>query len=97
MWAIGKFAEYSYTLIVKRTVLILLFAAVMAGGVSVVSIGMQTILPITTQLRAFPSLFVGIAVGAVIYLYLGYRSNLAGMVLGARFKFLNKKKQRQEG
>ncbi|WP_066158968.1 putative polysaccharide biosynthesis protein [Halalkalibacter krulwichiae] len=97
VWAIGKFAEYSYTLIVKRTVLILLFAAVMAGGVSVVSIGMQTILPITTQLRAFPSLFVGIAVGAVIYLYLGYRSNLAGMVLGARFKFLNKKKQRQEG
>ncbi len=96
VWAIGKFAEFNYTLIAKRALLISIFAAIMAVGVSVVNAGMQTFLPITSQLRAFPNLFLGIAVGAVIYLYLGYRSNLAGQVLGARFRFLNKKKHRQK-
>ncbi len=98
VWAIGKFAEFNYVLIAKRALLILIFAAFMALGVSIVNTGMQTIFPITTQLQAFPSLFLGITVGAVIYLYLGYRSNLAGQVLGARFRFLKKKKkQQQEG
>ncbi|MFC0562038.1 putative polysaccharide biosynthesis protein [Halalkalibacter alkalisediminis] len=97
VWAIGKFAEFNYTLIAKRAFLILIFAGVMAVGVSIVNMGMQMLVPITTQIRAFPSLFLGVVVGAVIYLYLGYRSNLAGQVLGARFSFLNKKKQRQEG
>jgi O-antigen/teichoic acid export membrane protein len=95
--AIGKWAEFNYTLIAKRAILIIIFAAVMAAGVSVVNLGMQSILPITSQLRAFPSLLLGVLIGAVIYLYLGYRSNLAGQVIGARFRFLNRKKKRQVG
>jgi O-antigen/teichoic acid export membrane protein len=97
VWAIGKFAEFHYRLIAKRALLIGLFTLVMAVGVMIVNAGMQNLLPITSQLRAFPALFVGVIVGAVIYLYLGYRSNLAGHVLGNRFRFLNKKKQRQQG
>ncbi|WP_332697530.1 putative polysaccharide biosynthesis protein [Halalkalibacter lacteus] len=96
VWAIGKFAEFHYRLIAKRTLLISIFTIVMASGVMIVNTGMQNLLPITSQLRAFPSLFVGVIVGAVIYLYLGYRSNLAGHVLGNRFLFLQKKKQRQQ-
>ncbi|GAE27521.1 membrane protein [Halalkalibacter wakoensis JCM 9140] len=99
VWAIGKYAQFNYKLIAKRTLLILVFAGVMALGVIATNVGMQHVIPITNQLRAFPTLFVGIIVGIVIYLYLGYRSNLAGQVLGARFSFLNRKKQKvkQEG
>ncbi|KHF39690.1 putative polysaccharide biosynthesis protein [Halalkalibacter okhensis] len=97
VWAIGKHADFSYKLIAKRAILIMVFTAVMAVGVMIANVGMQHLLPITTQIRAFPSLVVGVIVGAAIYLYLSYRSNLAGQVLGARFKFLNKKKQQQRG
>ncbi|WP_332633809.1 putative polysaccharide biosynthesis protein [Halalkalibacter flavus] len=99
VWAIGKYAEFSYKLIAKRAILIIVFTVVMAVGVMVVNVGMQQLLPVTSQLRAFPSLIVGVLVGSAIYLFLSYRSNLAGQVLGARFRFLNRKKQkeRQEG
>ncbi len=96
VWAIGKYAEFSYHLIVKRTLLILLFAFVMAIGVIIINIGMQNLLPLTSRLHAFPVLLVSVGAGAVIYLYLGYRSNLAGQVLGNRFSFL-KKQNKQQG
>lgn len=90
VWAIGKYAQFHYGLIVKRTLLILLFAVAMAAGVIVINIGMQTLLPLTSWLNAFPVLLIGIGTGAVIYLYLGYRSNLAGQVLGSRFSFFKR-------
>ncbi|MDT8859330.1 polysaccharide biosynthesis protein [Alkalihalobacillus sp. MEB130] len=95
VWAIGKYANFSYKLIVKRALLIVVFTAAMAVAVIFVNMGIQTIIPITSQLRAFPSLFGGILVGAGIYLYLSYRSHLAGQVLGARFNVLNRRKQRE--
>ncbi|TWI56904.1 putative polysaccharide biosynthesis protein [Halalkalibacter nanhaiisediminis] len=95
VWAIGKYAEFRYDLIIKRGLLILLFAFIMAIGTIVINLGMQTLLPLTSWLHALLVLLISICVGAVIYLYLGYRSNLAGQILGNRFKFLNKQNKHQ--
>ncbi|NEU30002.1 polysaccharide biosynthesis protein [bacterium LRH843] len=95
VWAIGKFANFRYHLVVKRMMLILLFSIIMAVGVSIINVGMQLFLPLTSWVHAFLVLVVSIGAGAVIYMYLAYRSHLAGKVLGNRFSFLNKRKQRQ--
>lgn len=88
VWAIGKFAHFRYTLILKRAILIFLFAAVMAIGIIIINVGMQSWFPLTTRGNALAIVLVTVSSGAVIYLYISYRSHLAGKILGDRFRFL---------
>ncbi len=93
VWAIGKFAKFRYEFIAKRALLISIFAVIMACGVAIINAGMQQFLPLTSWLHAVSVLIVSIGAGVVIYMYLSYRSNLAGQVLGNRFAILNKTKK----
>ena len=91
VWAIGKFANYNYFFIAKRFLLIVIFTMLM----SIVVIGVKElsllVLPLENRLSALVVLMVSVVLGGMFYLYLGFRTGLAGQILGTRFKFLNKK------
>ncbi|RXI98646.1 polysaccharide biosynthesis protein [Anaerobacillus alkaliphilus] len=96
IWAIGKYGNYNYTFVLKRFLLISIFSLIMAVIVVVTKEAVSIVLPLENRLNAFIVLLVSVAVGGLVYLYLGIRSNLAGQILGSRFKFLNKKQRSQE-
>lgn len=91
--AIGKHANYDYTFIAKRTLLIGIFVTVMGFLVYIVKRILMLWLPLETWGAHAIVLFVCAGVGALFYLYVSVRSNLAGQVLGQRFSFLQKKKK----
>lgn len=98
IWAIGKFAPYKYNFLVKRLLLIGMFAAVMGAVVYGVRTGAEQFLTLDSRLNAGVILGASVLAGAAVYLFLGLRSGLAGQILGHRFRFLEKKKRaREEG
>ncbi|WP_017726510.1 putative polysaccharide biosynthesis protein [Halalkalibacterium ligniniphilum] len=90
VWAIGKFANFDYRFIVKRGLLIFIFTVVMAIGVIAAYQVLYLLFPLDTRLNSFILTIVGVGVGGLVYLYLTYRSHLAGQVLGTRFSFLKR-------
>ncbi|MCD8502580.1 MAG: polysaccharide biosynthesis protein [Bacillaceae bacterium] len=95
-WAIGKYAQYNYQYILKRFLLIAIFTSVMGIVVLLLQQVLTVLLPIDqNRVNAFIVLILTVTVGGITYFYLGIRSNLAGQILGQRFKFLKRKvKQR---
>ncbi|WP_280769987.1 putative polysaccharide biosynthesis protein [Salipaludibacillus daqingensis] len=90
IWAIGKYAEYNYSFMIKRFLLISLFAAIMGAVVAFLNYGFQQMIPINSRLDAILILAVTILSGAVVYMNISIRSGLAGQILGHRFDFLKK-------
>lgn len=93
VWAIGKFAEYNYSFIMKRFFLICLFSVVMAAVVAFLNYGFQQLIPMDSRGDAMVILIISILSGAVVYMNISIRSGLAGQILGHRFDFLNKKSE----
>ncbi len=85
IWAIGHFANFSYRAIVKRGILITIFSSIMAIAVSIANTGMQLYYPMVTRTNSFLVMGVSIAVGAVVFIYLSYRSHLTELIFGPRF------------
>ncbi|WP_100405164.1 putative polysaccharide biosynthesis protein [Bacillus solitudinis] len=96
VWAIGKFAEFHYIYLLKRTLLILIFSGIMAIAVVIVNQVLQLVITQDSILNSFILLILGVSVGGAVYSYLVYRSRLAEKVLGHRFQFLKKRKLKQE-
>jgi O-antigen/teichoic acid export membrane protein len=96
---IQKHAKYNYSEFVKRSVLILIFVAIMGISVKIVAavIGLFTT---TGRFSATVITIVGAAVGGLIYFIITYRSSLLEKVMGARVtgaierKILRRNKQR---
>ncbi|MDQ0208184.1 putative polysaccharide biosynthesis protein [Alkalicoccobacillus murimartini] len=86
IWGIGKHTSFSYQLIIKRAGLMLLFALIMATSVWIIDTGLRITLPLDNRLNSFILSGIGAGSGAVVYAYLAYRSRMAEVVLGARFK-----------
>lgn len=96
IWAIGKFANYNYRFITKRLLLISIYTAIMAIVVVLMKESLMLVLPMENRINALVVLLVSVGIGGLSYLYLGVRTNLAGQILGNRFKFL-RKNQRSQG
>ncbi|MCK0471260.1 polysaccharide biosynthesis protein [Halalkalibacter sp. APA_J-10(15)] len=94
--AIGKYAQFHYGFIMKRALLISIFSFIMAIGVIVINLGMRQMLEELTRLAEWGILLLGTGVGFVIFMFLSYRSHLAGQVLGNRFRFLKREKAKQQ-
>ncbi|MGX1378350.1 PST family polysaccharide transporter [Priestia megaterium] len=96
---IQKHAKYNYSEFIKRSVLILIFVAIMGISVKIVAavIGL-----FTTQGRFSATVItiIGAAVGGLIYFIITYRTSLLEKVMGARVtgaierKILRRNKQR---
>ncbi|MDY0939501.1 polysaccharide biosynthesis protein [Priestia megaterium] len=96
---IQKHAKYNYSEFIKRSVLILIFVAIMGISVKIVAavIGLFTT---PGRFSATVITIVGAAVGGLIYFIITYRSSLLEKVMGARVtgvierKILRRNKQR---
>ncbi|GAF15881.1 LOW QUALITY PROTEIN: membrane protein [Bacillus sp. JCM 19046] len=86
VYAIGKYAQFNYTVVYRRTILIGMFTLLMAIAVWIVSAGFDIWLPELSRVGMFIPLLINVAVGVIVYFYLAIRSHLAGKVLGDRFK-----------
>ncbi|SDZ29504.1 Membrane protein involved in the export of O-antigen and teichoic acid [Evansella caseinilytica] len=97
VWAIGKYAKYNYIFLLKRLLLIGIFAFIMGAAVVAVRAGVTSVFPLTSWKNAFVVLLLSMIAGVAAYGYLSIRSGLAGKILGQRFRFLNKKKLGRQG
>jgi O-antigen/teichoic acid export membrane protein len=96
---IQKHAKYNYSEFIKRSVLILIFVAIMGISVKIVAavIGVFTT---PGRFSATVITIIGAAVGGIIYFIITYRSSLLEKVMGARVtgaierKILRRNKQR---
>ncbi|MED3933541.1 polysaccharide biosynthesis protein [Priestia megaterium] len=96
---IQKHAKYNYSEFIKRSVLILIFVAIMGISVKIVAavIGLFTM---PGRFSATVITIIGAAVGGLIYFIITYRSSLLEKVMGARVtgaierKILRRNKQR---
>jgi polysaccharide transporter, PST family len=96
---IQKHAKYNYSEFIKRSVLILIFVAIMGISVKIVAavIGLFTT---PGRFSATVITIIGAAVGGIVYFIITYRSSLLEKVMGARVtgaierKILRRNKQR---
>jgi O-antigen/teichoic acid export membrane protein len=94
-YVIKKYANYQYAFILKRALLILIFAGVMSLVVIAVKAAIDAIIPGSYEhyLQAVLILVFGVLAGAATYLWLGIKSSLAQQIFGKRLKFLQKKRK----
>lgn len=89
---IGKYANYKYEFVIRRSLLIFIFTGAMAVGVKaalwVLSMGLSYE---DGRLQAILIITISALVGGGIYFYLSYRSKLLFLLLGNRLPFLKKK------
>ncbi|HET7626903.1 MAG TPA: polysaccharide biosynthesis protein [Bacillales bacterium] len=89
VFVIRTFLQYRFGFVFKRGLLILSFSVIMAVVVVLVTWPIRG----ESYLRAAETTVVGVAAGGSCYLWLAYRSNLAGQILGNRFSVLRRKKR----
>ncbi|TSB48116.1 putative polysaccharide biosynthesis protein [Alkalicoccobacillus porphyridii] len=86
VWGIGKYTGFSFALILKRLGWMLAFAVIMAISVMVIETGLSLTFPLTTRFNSYILSGLGASAGAIVYAFLAYRTRLAEIVLGPRFK-----------
>ncbi|MCA0986421.1 putative polysaccharide biosynthesis protein [Guptibacillus algicola] len=95
---IKKSTDYQFAFVFRRIMLIGIFVILMAVTAKLATLPLENAMPNLynsksdggSMLFSIINLLIGIGVGGVLYLWLSYRSNLAGLVLGERFKFLKR-------
>lgn len=90
---IKRHAKFSFKVLMKRTMFILLLTVFMALALSV----LQSVLGIFINYKASRAaasivLLISVAGGAAVYLYLAYKSHLLERLMGSRLTFLKRKK-----
>jgi len=83
LWRIQKVLSFSYMQTAKRTLFVVIFSTVMWASIVISKYLVGFILPFdTSRGAAIVMLAIGISIGAVIYLFLAYKSTLLDHVLG---------------
>ncbi|AIC99317.1 MULTISPECIES: lipid II flippase MurJ [Bacillus] len=89
---IKRHAGYSYKILVKRTVLMLVLSAIMGIAVKIVQWVLGFFISYQDgQLQAAIVVVIAAAVGGAVYLYCGYRLGFLQKILGRRFPGFLKK------
>ncbi|MFD1739272.1 oligosaccharide flippase family protein [Bacillus salitolerans] len=92
VFMIKRHANYSYRIFIKRAILMSIFALIMMVGIFLIGGLLQQFIDYREgRWEATIVSIIATVFGAAIYLYLSYRSNLAGKLLGKRFSFLKRK------
>ncbi|MFZ3589376.1 putative polysaccharide biosynthesis protein [Bacillus sp. DJP31] len=90
---IKRHAKFSYKIFMKRSVLMLIFSIMMMIGILIALWALSPLIVYSDgRWQAVTLSLVGVIMGAGIYLYLSYRSGLAGRLLGTRFSVLKREK-----
>ncbi|WP_010195375.1 putative polysaccharide biosynthesis protein [Bacillus sp. m3-13] len=94
LWAIKKYTEFDYSMVLRRGTLMTIFNVIMIAAVLVVLQLLEGVVPYSEgRLQAIIVVAVSGLVGAGIYFFLSYRSNLLMYLFGNRFSFLNRKER----
>lgn len=96
---IKKYTEYEFGFLSRRLLLIGIFVVVMAVASKLSILPLEFLMPdlyLSTSeggsmLYSIINLLIGVTVGGIVFLWLSYRSNLAGLILGERFSFLKRR------
>jgi O-antigen/teichoic acid export membrane protein len=103
LWVIKKYAHYSFSFIIKRTVLISILAAAMAAAVYIGKFLLSFAFPNGYEdsgfIKAVVTLIVGVGIGGMVYLVLSIRTNLLFQIMGERVRrlpFLKKTGRKQK-
>jgi len=83
---IKLFAAYPYRTVIRRTILILIFNAVMLAVTGAVYKGLTLVLSPSSRWQALLIVTICAAAGAVVYAYLGLKSKLADKLFGVRIQ-----------
>src|SRR5690606_35577905 len=84
LWHIRKAIGFSYKQIAKRSILIVIFIAIMVVVIWGVKVLLGFIVPEDTRWGMIIILFFGVTLGGGVYLYLAHISTLLERVLGRR-------------
>jgi O-antigen/teichoic acid export membrane protein len=94
-WMIARHAGYKYSMFARRTLLMAIFATVMALAIFLVGWLLSFVVGFENgRVQSVFVLLVGVVVGAVVYLFLAYRSRLLEVLLGNRFAFLSRDRKK---
>ncbi|VDG99724.1 Probable cell division protein ytgP [Lysinibacillus sphaericus] len=91
IFVIKKELNYQSKLVVRRTILILFFNAIMLAAVVLTRFGLYAIHVPTGKLQALLYLMICSGVGAIVYGVLSFKSGLAQKLLGDRITRITKK------
>ncbi|MBE3571318.1 MAG: polysaccharide biosynthesis C-terminal domain-containing protein, partial [Bacillales bacterium] len=94
---IKAFTSYSYRVVFRRTLLILLFNLLMSVGVAVVYQLLKLFMNPASKLQSLIMIAICAFVGASVYFYLSYRTKLIGKMFGNRAALLGKKLRLSRG
>lgn len=96
-WAIKKYASVHFGYTIRRSFLITVFVGIMVAVVQLFKWILSFVVSYEDgRGQSIIVLVISITAGAGVYLALSIQSNLAGRILGYRFKFLQKQKQREK-
>jgi O-antigen/teichoic acid export membrane protein len=96
---IKKYTDYEFGFLSRRLLLIGIFVVIMAAASKLAILPLESVMPdlyLSTSeggsmLYSIINLLIGVTVGGIVFLWLSYRSNLAGLILGERFSFLKRR------
>src|SRR5699024_1256476 len=92
LWRIGSSINFSFKQTLKRTLLVCIFVIVMCIAIWIVRTIVAQFLPPVAESRwaAIVTLVMSVGIGASIYLWLSYKSELLERTLGDRVRVLDK-------
>lgn len=94
-WMISRHAGYKYSMFARRSLLMAIFATVMALAIFLIGWLLSFVVGFENgRVQSVFVLLVGVVVGAAVYLFLAYRSRLLEVLLGNRFAFLSRDRKK---
>jgi O-antigen/teichoic acid export membrane protein len=91
LFVIRKFAKYPLRLVWRRSLLIVIFSAVMIMAAGIAYLGLTAFLSPESKLQSIVIISICAIIGAVIYFYLGFKSKLVYFLFGERANRIKEK------
>ncbi|UQD53067.1 polysaccharide biosynthesis protein [Bacillus methanolicus] len=91
MFVIRYFARYPFRLVARRSMLIVIFTAIMYISTKLVYLFLVLILSPETRFQSLLIVIICAAIGAAVFFYLGHRTKLVYVLFGSRIDNLKRK------
>ncbi|TYS45316.1 putative polysaccharide biosynthesis protein [Bacillus infantis] len=91
LYVIRTYADYPFRLVVRRSLLIILFTAFMFAGTSVSYKLLTLFLSPASTIQSLIIIFICAGIGAAIYFYLAFRTRLVYFLFGQRVEKIKQK------
>ncbi|AGX05895.1 MULTISPECIES: polysaccharide biosynthesis protein [Bacillus] len=91
LYVIRTYAEYPFRLVVRRSLLIILFTAFMFAGTAVSYKLLTLFLSPASTIQSLIIIFICAGIGAAIYFYLAFRTRLVYFLFGQRVEKIKQK------